>query len=313
LYGVGSRQGTPHRHELIQRRIQLDDRDHLSIIGGVAAHTGRHRVVPLETFGRPCLLEIVVGHSWLQGANKHGAQHHLDASGAKEPGTRPTYRLRDVDAAPAIHVITEADVAEVVKAARNLRSTGGGYVEDDFVTNLLVTVIDFQTHTTAVNRAMTYYQAHRFDQLRTMADLQALLAQFPDDQTGNTALAEDLWGYKMHTRAGLLRTLVDFFGGQGIDDQRRLRNWAMTAEFKRDFEGRVKGLGSAVFHGLMLRLGVDTVKPDVHVHRLVERAVGRRLSDADVVDVVVRAARRLGMKAHELDWAIWENARGGPA
>lgn len=211
------------------------------------------------------------------------------------------------------HVITDADVAKVAKSAGKLTHTGGGYVEDDFVINLLVTVIDFQTHTTAVNRAITYYRMYRFDQLRTMADLKALLAEFPDDQAGNTALAEHLWGYKMHTRAALLRNLVAFFDGQGVGDQRLLRNWASTAEFKRDFEGRVKGLGTAVFHGLIMRQGVDTVKPDVHVRRLAERAVGRRLSDADVVDVVVGAARALGMKAYELDWAIWESARGGPA
>lgn len=69
----------------------------------------------------------------------------------------------------------------------------------------------------------------------------------------------------------------------------------------------------AVFQWLVMRQGVDTVKPDVHVHRFAEVAVGRRLSDADTVAVVVGAAHRLGMKAYQLDWAIWEHSRGGPA
>ena len=60
-----------------------------------------------------------------------------------------------------------------------------------------------------------------------------------------------------------------------------------------------------------MRQGVDTVKPDVHVRRFVEAAVRRPLSDADVVDVVTRAARVLGIKAYELDWPIWEASRGG--
>jgi hypothetical protein len=56
---------------------------------------------------------------------------------------------------------------------------------------------------------------------------------------------------------------------------------------------------------------MDTVKPDVHVRRFAEKAVGRPLSDRDVIEVVVKAAHQLGMKAYELDWAIWEASRDG--
>jgi hypothetical protein len=60
-----------------------------------------------------------------------------------------------------------------------------------------------------------------------------------------------------------------------------------------------------------MRQGVDTVKPDVHVRRFAEAAVGRRLNDQDVIELTTRAAARLGVKAFELDWRIWEAARGG--
>jgi hypothetical protein len=60
-----------------------------------------------------------------------------------------------------------------------------------------------------------------------------------------------------------------------------------------------------------MRQGVDTVKPDVHVWRFAEAAVGRPLDDEkDVVEVVTRAAETLGIKAYELDWRIWEASRG---
>ena len=55
-----------------------------------------------------------------------------------------------------------------------------------------------------------------------------------------------------------------------------------------------------------MRQGVDTVKPDVHVRRFAESAVGRPLGDSEVIEVVSRAAKRLGIKAYELDWRIWE-------
>lgn len=210
-------------------------------------------------------------------------------------------------------MISEGDVERVAGAARGLPPAVGVYVEEDFVTNLLATVVDFQMHTSAVVKALGYFKERRFDEVRTMADLQAVMGRFPDDQEGNTDLAVYLWGYKLWTRAGMLRRLVEFFDSVGVRDQAGLKRWGEGAEFRRDFEGRVKGLGPAVFQWLVMRQGVDTVKPDVHVHRFAEAAVGRRLSDVDTVAVMVAAAHRLGMKAYELDWAIWEHGRGGPA
>ena len=73
----------------------------------------------------------------------------------------------------------------------------------------------------------------------------------------------------------------------------------------------MKGLGIAVYHWLVMRQGVDTVKPDVHVRRFAEGAVGRSLTDEEVVAAVSDAAHKLGLKAYELDWRIWEASRGG--
>jgi hypothetical protein len=58
-----------------------------------------------------------------------------------------------------------------------------------------------------------------------------------------------------------------------------------------------------------MRQGVDTVKPDVHVRHFAESALGRPLSDTDVIEVVVAAAQSMGVKAYELDWRIWEFQR----
>ena len=209
-------------------------------------------------------------------------------------------------------MVTDDDIDRVTAAARSLPPAAGVSVEQDFVTNVLVTVIDFQMHTTAVVRALDHFRNERWAEIRTMADLESVVARFEDDQAGNTELAVYLWNYKLWTRAAMLRQLIEFFDAIGVRDQKALRRWAEKAEYKTDFEGKVKGLGRAVFNSLVMRQGVDTVKPDVHVHRFAEAALGRRLSDSDTVDVVVGAALRLGMKASDLDWAIWEDSRRGP-
>jgi hypothetical protein len=160
-------------------------------------------------------------------------------------------------------MIRQADVDAVAEAARAVPPAEGNYIEDDFVMNLLATVIDYQQNTTAVVRALEHFKAHRWDEIRTGVDLQQVMAGFTDDQEGNTGLAQCLWGYNLWTRAKQLRDLTAYFRRIGVIDQQSLKRWAKGSDFKRDFEGRVKGLGIAVYHWLVMRQGVDTVKPDV--------------------------------------------------
>lgn len=185
-------------------------------------------------------------------------------------------------------MIIQADVDLVTERAKNLPAASGNYIEEDFVMNLQETVLDYQMSTTAVVRALQHYRDRRWDEIRTGDDLDAAMAKFPDDTEGNTALAQHLWGYNLWTRARQLRDLATYLRRIGVTNQDSLRRWAKSSNFKRDFEGRVKGLGIAVYHWLVMRQGVDTVKPDVHVRRFAENAVGRGLTDQDVVDVVVK-------------------------
>lgn len=205
--------------------------------------------------------------------------------------------------------LNSSDVAKVVEASQVLPAAEGVYLETDFITNLMATVIDFNFQTTAVERAISHYKTERWDEIRTLDDLEAVMARYPDDKAGNTDLAIYLWGYKRWDRAEILRNLATFFRGEGVVDQPSLRAWAHRAEFSRDFEGRVRGLGPAVFQWLVMRQGVETVKPDVHVLRFVLTTLGRSVSDWEAVQLVEAAALELDLKAYELDWRIWEAAR----
>jgi hypothetical protein len=209
-------------------------------------------------------------------------------------------------------VISAVDIEKVVSAAGGLPPAANTYVEDDFVKNLLETVLDYMLQTQVVVKALEYFRDNRWEEVRTLDDLERLLERFPDDREGNTALAQHLWGYNLWTRAEQLRGLVRYFRSIGVGDQERLREWAHSSNFEDDFKGCVKGLGPAVYQWLVMRQGVDTVKPDVHVRRFAEAAVGRPLNnDGEVIAVMTQAAQRLGIKAYELDWRVWEASRGG--
>jgi hypothetical protein len=208
-------------------------------------------------------------------------------------------------------MVDDDDVEHLAVAARELPPAEGAPSEDDFIVNLFETVLDYMLQTAVVVKALEYYKAHRWGEIRSLDDLEVVLGRYGTDQEGNTALALHLWGYRLWTRAEQLRGLARHFRAIGVTDQGTLRRWAQTSTFETDFQGKVKGLGPAVYQALVMRQGVDTVKPDVHVRRFAEAALGRRLNDWDVVEVVTRAAGRLGLSAMELDWRIWEASRVG--
>jgi hypothetical protein len=198
------------------------------------------------------------------------------------------------------------------------------YSEDDYVTNLFLTVLDFMMDGATVQKAIDCYKTNLWDEIRTHADLSQPFARFPDDEPGNRALAQHLWCNNHWIRAALLRQLHRYFGQIGVTSQNALREWAETSDFRRHFEGRVRvkveikgkpqvfGLGYAVYQWLVIRQRVETIKPDVHVHSFVKSVIGRDLGDQEVVRLLEEVARRIGLKAYELDWRIWEYQRSLP-
>jgi hypothetical protein len=179
------------------------------------------------------------------------------------------------------------------------------------MTNVLSTVLDLQMRNVTVERSIAYYRDHRSHQINTLDDLEHLLARFPDDKEGNRKIAQYLWGNNHWTRAGWLRGFAAFLAAEDLRTQAELRDWAQRSDYQKDFAGRVSNLGPAAYHWLVMRLGVDTVKPDVHLRRFVRKVVGHPVSDDELVRAVTETALRLGRSSRELDAAIWEAAALG--
>src|SRR6266568_27504 len=101
-------------------------------------------------------------------------------------------------------MLTEEEVQQrLVEACRNLSPAENDYRIDDFIDNLMLTVLDFQMRTVAVERAMAHFKRSCRDDLRSLDDLERLLERFPDDQLGNTALAVHLLGYPLSESAAV--------------------------------------------------------------------------------------------------------------
>jgi hypothetical protein len=200
-------------------------------------------------------------------------------------------------------VLTNAELEGLEHACQRIALSSFEFVADDYIVALFDTVLDYQNQAAAIQKAEDHYRAEHYRELRTLDDLEAVLERFPEDRDGNDELAQYLWGNHHWRRAQELRGLAAYFRERNVTTLRRLRTWATKSQ-QEDFVGHIKGLGPAVYRSLAMRMGVDTVKPDVHVLRFVSGAIGRNASQAEVVDGLTEVSARLGVPARDLDWSV---------
>ncbi len=176
-----------------------------------------------------------------------------------------------------------------------------------YLSDVLETVLNFQMQEPVVVKALQYFEHNVQHQhgIHTHEQLQDALNIFPDTEDGNKAAAQFFWGNKHWTRIELLRRFLPFLASIGVTDQASLHAWARQADFERDFKGRVKGMGIAVFHWLLLRCGVSTIKPDVWVINFGQRVLGKRIPEDRLVTAFNDIAPLIGESLETLDVTIW--------
>lgn len=216
-------------------------------------------------------------------------------------------------AVPRSRPLSEDELQRLVAAWASLPpSSGPEHVQHEYLVDVFLTVLDIQMRNVVVRRAIDHYRAHRRREVSSLDDLELILCRHPADREGNRAVAQYLWGNNHWTRVGWLRGLVNFLKEEGLVDTEALTTWAHRSDYRRDFEGRCRYLGLAAYQWLRMRLGVDTVKPDSHLHRFVAAVVGHPVSDLELIRGVTEVARRLGWRVQDLDIRLWEHQRGGP-
>lgn len=204
------------------------------------------------------------------------------------------------------------DYEKLLTRCKTLPPHQGNYAVQSFLSNVMLTVLDYQLHNKVVHNAHERFGQQHGEYIQNIHQLSAFLERYPNDKQGNIDAAVTLWGYKHWTRVEQLRGLVAYFIRIGVLDSSSLKKWATTATFKDDFKGRIKGLGPAVFQWLIMRAGVETIKPDVHIMSFVSSTIGYTPSFDTTINALARIAKELGKAPKELDLAIWELQRGAP-
>ncbi|MEQ9455597.1 MAG: hypothetical protein RLN76_13525 [Phycisphaeraceae bacterium] len=146
----------------------------------------------------------------------------------------------------------------------------------------------------------------RHPDLITCRQLVELIESYPDPLAFHQQELQMKSARKGLTMLELARQLDeiqhDFEGG--IEPE-RLRRWAEWAHPGDYLMLGVPGLGLAGFQYIRMLLGGQTVKPDVHVIRYVEQALGEKVADIQAVYLIEQAGKALDLPTKHLDVAIW--------
>jgi len=206
-----------------------------------------------------------------------------------------------------------ADEFRKLAAASGKLPAGKDYSDDDYVIVLFCVVLDFRLSVDQWWKARKFYTENHWDNIRGHSDLKRVLAEYGDSKEGNEKFAREIWNNNHWARAGLLRALVKFLDEREVKDFPSLKRWVENACFEKDVKGRVKyfhlSMGQAIFHWLSIKVGLDTVKPDVHVHNFIADIIGRKLSNDEAITVIARVAKEIGRKPSQLDSSIWEHGK----
>jgi hypothetical protein len=168
------------------------------------------------------------------------------------------------------------------------------FVADDYVIALFDTRCRLQNQPARCARRSSYHANH-YDEIEDGRDLEEPSTVFPADRDRQRRACPVPMGQPPLAGAGELRGLAAYFRERNATTLRRLRTWA-SGRSKEDFVGHIKGLGPAVYRSLVMRMGVDTVKPDASTCcEFVSGAVGRQVSEDEAVTSLEEVARQLGI------------------
>lgn len=123
---------------------------------------------------------------------------------------------------------------------------------------------------------------------------------------------ESVWNYNHPKRVEILQNLALFFLDYKTensikDDLESMKHWAKSVDINSGKILPIDGMGFTTSQYIRKMLGVDSVKPDVHIMRSIFEGIGEKMSDKKTVLFIEKAAEDMGITATALDHAIWKH------
>lgn len=178
-----------------------------------------------------------------------------------------------------------------------------GYDNPNLICLDVVLSMNRQYNTFVIPR-LNFFKTN-FPEIQTLQDLKNLITRV------GIYSFESVWNYKHPQRVIILRDLISFFleNKKQInisEDLSSMIYWAKNADITNQELLPVKGIGFVTTQYIRKMLGVDTVKPDIHIKRSVELWLGEKMSYKQIVLFIEDVAKKLGLTPTQLDHAIWK-------
>ena len=124
-----------------------------------------------------------------------------------------------------------------------------------------------------------------------------------------------IWHYNHPERVEILKSLTNKFmqiqKELQIDNElEAMKVWAKKSTINDYLSFNVKGIGFVTYQYLRFMCGADTAIPTVHLKRAVKDGTDGKLSDGETVKVVEETAKKLKIKARQLDYSLWKYYSG---
>lgn len=76
-------------------------------------------------------------------------------------------------------MISDEEYLRVLDACKKVPSAKTSYIDNDYVTALFRTVLDFMMHVEVVEKSVSYYKTNLWDKIRSFDDLKLLPLEIP--------------------------------------------------------------------------------------------------------------------------------------
>lgn len=124
------------------------------------------------------------------------------------------------------------------------------------------------------------------------------------------------WNYKHDQRAltlyELTKKLIDITNEyKELDELSALKKWATEVSPLDYKQFNVNGIGLATFQYIRMMLGAKTVKPDVHIKKIITEILNEKINDAQIITLFEKACDDLELDISVVEHSLWlQSAKG---
>lgn len=211
-------------------------------------------------------------------------------------------------------MVSDAEVEEFCHFVKKLKLDFSDFPEEFGYNNPVLIVVDAVL---SINRRYESFVVPRIKLTRAtgLNSLTGLKKEI--EELGLRGFCQ-FWNYNHKARVEVLKRLVERYLeikriSRIRDDLEAMLSWGRSSSADSFKNFNVKGIGFTTFQYLRMMCGAETTKPDVHLKKAAQKGTRKKLSEKNIVLLIEKTAKKLGLPIRQLDHALWKHYSRGRA